>query len=166
VGIDGENLLPLLVNPAGSVREVLPLFNFWGIDSAQSMAVVTPEWKYIYWYYGGDGMKPTEELFHLAKDRIEMRNLAGDPDCAAQLDTMRRHYDAQLDRIARNVVQGHGHEPYPTLFSRTIGWEEKAPLLEAGKPKSKPAGKDTEKRARRKAAAAAARDPSPPSDES
>ena len=51
-GIDGKNLLPLLTNPAGKVRDVLPLFNFWGIASAQSMAVVTPEWKYIYWYYG------------------------------------------------------------------------------------------------------------------
>ena len=69
-GIDGKSLLPLLTNPKGQVREVLPLFNFWGIPSAQSMAVVTPEWKYIYWYYGGQGMKPTEEFFHLTKDRM------------------------------------------------------------------------------------------------
>ena len=58
------------------MREVLPLFNFWGAPSAQSMAVVTPEWKYIYWYYGAGGMRPTEELFHLGQDRFEMTNLA------------------------------------------------------------------------------------------
>ena len=49
-GIDGKSLLPLLANPAGKVRDFLPLFNFWGIASAQSMAIVTPNWKYIHWY--------------------------------------------------------------------------------------------------------------------
>ena len=53
------------------MREVLLLFNFWGKKSVQSMAVVTPEWKYIHWYYGGDGMNPTDELFHLGKNCID-----------------------------------------------------------------------------------------------
>jgi arylsulfatase A-like enzyme len=73
--IDGKDLLPLLTDPRGQVRDVLPLFNFWGAPSAQSMAVVTPQWKYIYWYYGGGGMRPTEELFHVGHDRFEMTNL-------------------------------------------------------------------------------------------
>ena len=145
-GIDGRNLVPLLTDPTGQVREVLPLFNFWGIQSAQSMAVVTPEWKYIYWYYGGDGMTPTEELFHLAGDRYEMATLARDPGYAAELAAMRRRYDAELAAIKANVVQGHGHEAYPVLFDRSLAWEEKAPLLKAVKPKrgdedESPAGK-------------------------
>jgi len=157
--IDGKSLLPLVADPAGRVREFLPLFNFWGIESAQSMAVVTPEWKYIYWYYAGDGMAPTEELFHLAEDRIEMHNLADDAKHAGQLNTMRRFYDEQLDHLANNVIQGHGHETYPTLFSRTIPWEEKAPLLGTGKAKSKAAGKDAQKKQRKKAPAAGSRGP-------
>lgn len=132
-GIDGRSLLPLLTQPQGRVREALPLFNFWGTNSAQSMAVVTPEWKYIYWYYGADGMIPTEELFHLAQDPYEMANVATDPRHSVQLKAMRRHYDDELAAIAKNVVTGHGYEPYPALFSRTIPWGDK-PLLPPSPP--------------------------------
>lgn len=135
-GIDGHNLLPLLAQPTGRVRDWLPLFNFWGIASAQSLAIVTPEWKYIYWYYGGNGLKPTEELFHVGQDRFEMANSATDPSHAATLAQMRKLYDEQVARIERDVVRGHGYERYPVLFSRTVGWERKIPLL--------PAGEDTE----------------------
>ena len=45
--IDGHNLLPLLDNPAGRVRDAMPLFNYWGVSSAQSLAIVAPGWKYI-----------------------------------------------------------------------------------------------------------------------
>lgn len=128
-GIDGKNLLPLLTNPAGRIRDWLPLFNFWGAESAQSMAVVSPEWKYIFWYYAGRGMTPTEELFHLAQDRIEMLNLANDPRRAAELAAARNAYDAELAALKAKVVKGHGHEPYPVLFDRTAGWEKKEPLL-------------------------------------
>jgi arylsulfatase A-like enzyme len=129
--IDGKNLLSLLTNPQGNVREYLPLFNFWGIESAQSMAVVTPEWKYIYWYYAGDGMKPVEELFHLTQDRIEMHQLAADPQYATQLKMMHKFYDTQLDHLSKHVYQGHDYVKFPTLFSRTIPQEQKTPLLEA-----------------------------------
>lgn len=126
--MDGKSLLPLLANPAGKVRDALPLFNFWGIASAQSMAIVTPEWKYIYWYYG-KGMKPTEELFHLVKDPYEMTNSVTDPKHAATLDAMRKHYDTELAAIAPNLAPGHGYENYPTVFSRSILWEQKAALV-------------------------------------
>lgn len=141
-GIDGKSLLPLLTNPKGQVRDHLPLFNFWGIESAQSMAIVTPGWKYIHWYYG-KGMKPTEEPFQLSTDGIEMFNTAENTPQAAQLDAMRAFYDQELSQIAARVVTEHGYEKYPTLFSRTIPWEQKAPLLKAkmapspDKPKKK-----------------------------
>ena len=133
-GIDGKSLLPLLTNPAAKVRDFLPLFNFWGIPSAQSMAIVTPEWKYIHWYYGA-GMKPTEELFHLSGDRDEMTNSAGDAKHSVTLETMRRQYDVELADIARQVVPSHGYEKYPTLFSRTIPWDQKVELVKAKKAK-------------------------------
>lgn len=132
-GIDGKNLLPLLTNPQGEVREFLPLFNFWGIDTAQSLAVVTPEWKYIHWYSAKDGMKPADELFHISYDEYEMQNVAADPNCAGDLAKMRQAYDAELAAIAAKAVTGHGYEPYPKLFDRALPWEQKAPLIRQSK---------------------------------
>ena len=132
-GMDGRNLLPLMTHPSGQVRDYLPLFNFWGADTAQSMAVVTPEWKYIYWHSAKNGMKPTDELFHLSNDRIEMVNAASDPQYATQLASMQKAYDSEVASIASKVVTGHGYEPYPKLFDRSLSWEEKAQK----KPKAK-----------------------------
>lgn len=135
-GMNGRNLLPLLRDPGSKVRDWLPLFNHWGEHSAQSMAVVSSEWKYIHWYYGGSTgntsarMRPTEELFFLGEDRIEMANLAGDSKFSAQLALARAAYDAELAAMKVQVVDGHGYESYPVLFDRTSSWETKAPLLQ------------------------------------
>jgi len=126
--LDGKSLVPLLANPQGRVREFLPLFNFWGVHSAHSMAVVAPGWKYIHWHWAGDGMKPAEELFRLSDDRGEMRDLVGDPAQAEQLAGMRRAFDAELARMKQNVIPGRAYEVFPTLLSRTASWETKAPL--------------------------------------
>ena len=133
--LDGRSLLPLLADPAGRVRDSLPLFNFWGAPSAQSMAVVTPSWKYIYWYYGA-GMKPTEELFHLGEDRYEMTNVAADPGHAGVLAKLRADYDAQLAAIAPRFARNHAYDHYPVLFSRTEPWDRKSGLLGELKVKS------------------------------
>ena len=132
------------------MRDHLPLFNFWGTDSSQSMAIVTPGWKYIHWYYA-EGMKATEELFELSKDGIEMFNTAENTPQAAQLKAMRELYDQELAKIAERVMSDHGYEKYPTLFSRTIPWDQKAPLLKTkekqadpDKPKKKRKGKEDE----------------------
>ena len=116
------------------------------------MAIVTPEWKYIYWYYGGDGMKPTEELFHVGNDRLEMTNSAKDENYSRELESMREHFDGELRRLKERVVQGHGYERYPVLFDRSVGWEEKAPLVKpsrqteiSGKAKGKGKGKARKK---------------------
>jgi arylsulfatase A-like enzyme len=147
--MDGKNLLPLLDNLAGKVRDALPLFNFWGVASAQSMAIVTPECKYIHWYYG-EGMKPTEELFHLANDPHELTNSAADPKHAATLAAMHQHYDTELAAIASNLPLGHGYENYPTLFSRTIPWEKKAGLLKGKKAKDDEGEAETMPKKKRK----------------
>ena len=127
--LDGRNLSPLLTHPAGRVRDHLPLFNFWGVPSAQSLAIVAPGWKYIHWYFGGDGLAPADELFDLADDPYEMKNVAADPRHAARLAELRRAYDTEVARIGRLAFRGHGYEPYATLFDRTVSWDRKAPLL-------------------------------------
>lgn len=139
-GIDGKNLLPLLTTPEGKVRDWLPLFNFWGTPSAQSMAVVSPEWKYIHWYYGGEHMRPTEELFHIGADPIEMHNLAmKSPDV---LQAARAAYDAEILAMKSSVIPTHGYSPYPVLFDRNIAWSEKAARSKSQKKSAKPAKKN------------------------
>lgn len=133
--IDGKSLLPLLDRSSNKVRESLPLFNFWGVASAQSMAIVTSEWKYIHWYYG-EGMQPTEELFNLGEEPYEMINVATDSHYVAVLKTMRQHYDVALAAVAKQVVPNHSYEDYPTLFSRTVPWANKVALVKAKVVKS------------------------------
>ena len=134
-GIDGKSLLPLLTNPAGQVREFCRCSISGASPSAQSMAVVTPEWKYIYWYYGGrlkpegSTLRPTEELFYLHEDRLEMHNLGADPSFATPLAAARAAYDAEVAAMKGKVFQGHSYEAYPVLFDRVTLWEAKEPLL-------------------------------------
>lgn len=127
---DGKSLLPLLAEPQNSVRDFLPLYNMWGSSSAYSMAIVTPEWKYIYWYYGL-GMKPTEELFQLESDPYEMKNAVSNPEFAKDLERMRQTYDQQVTSMAKTV--NPGYQKYPMLFNRTIPWEKKAPYVKIKK---------------------------------
>ena len=135
--IDGRNLLPLLDDPAGHVRDAMPLFNYWGVSSAQSLAIVAPGWKYIFWAHGADGLRPTEELFDLTNDPYEMVNVSSDPRHAAVLADLRRRYDAELAAIAATRIDGHGYEKYPVLFSRTIPWSEKPAPAKAPAAKGK-----------------------------
>lgn len=135
--MDGWALRPLLSDPTAAVREVLPLFNFWGVPSAQSMALVTPTWKYIHWFYAPEGWQATEELFQLAVDRLEMKNLAHDANYQAELDTMRKHYDLELTKLREGHVADHAYEAYPTLFDRQPSWEVKQPLFRTIKLKSR-----------------------------
>ena len=78
-------------------------------------------------------MKPTEELFHLGQDPVEMVNLAKDSRSSAELALARNAYDTELAAMKAKVVRGHGHEPYPALFDRTLAWEKKEPMLKATK---------------------------------
>ncbi|VGO18083.1 sulfatase family protein [Pontiella sulfatireligans] len=129
--LDGKDLLPLLSNPSARVRDALPLFNFWGPASCQSMAIVTPEWKYIHWYSEDKGMKTTDELFHLAKDRIEMKNVAGNPENADVLAKMQKAYDVELAAISSSFVPNHNYDAFGKVFGRSLLWDAKKDLVKA-----------------------------------
>jgi len=162
--IDGKSLLPLLDEPSREVHESLLLIQVWGIRSAQSLGVVTPEWKYVNWFYGSDGFAPAEELYDMKRDRHEMRNAAANPELAGVLAEMRQRYDAWLDTWQRRGVADRGYPKYLKLAARgqtfadmpvdmiegmgPLSGEKPEKVKKDKKPKTKP---ENEKRKARKA---------------
>jgi arylsulfatase A-like enzyme len=123
--MDGKNLMPLYDNPEASIHDSLPLINVWGTAATHSLAVVTRDWKYIFWGHAKDGLKPTEELYHTDKDPLEFTNQAGNPEYAEALKKMQKAYDSSLNKWKKEGVDYHGYKPYGVLFDREIAWEEK-----------------------------------------
>ena len=86
------------------VRKVMPVFNFWGSAATHEMTMVTEDYKYIYWYFEGDGMTAAEELYHRQKDSAEMNNLVYNPELAPKLEEMRQLFDAQVQHIRDHAM--------------------------------------------------------------
>lgn len=74
-------------------------------------------------------MNPTEELFHIGKDPLEMTNKAMDESAEKQLKKMRIVYDEQLDKIKKEATADHSYQKYTILFDRNSTAEEKKPHL-------------------------------------
>ena len=123
--IDGVSLLPLLEDPARDVREQLAFINVYGGGPTSSLTCLTKDWKYTYWWYGDSTMKPTEELFHLTKDPLEMTNLAHKPKTASMLASMREKYDVELEKWKQHAVPYNDYQQFGFLFDRSIPWEKK-----------------------------------------
>ncbi len=123
--MDGESLRPLLENPNQDIHEQLAFINVWGVVPTQSLTCITKKWKYTYWWYGSSEMEPAEELYNLAIDPLEMRNLAKDPESLAMLNSMRAKYDEELVHWKREAVNYNNYRQYVTLFDRKIPWEQK-----------------------------------------
>jgi arylsulfatase A-like enzyme len=127
--MDGENLIPLIKNENGIKRETVSLLNMWGNDEIQEMAIVSKDWKYIYWQYADARMQPTEELFYIGKDRLEMENQVNNRTYSNALCKMQKEYDRQLKHIEKNVVDYHDYKKYSLLFDRDANAETKKPFL-------------------------------------
>lgn len=123
--MDGKSLVPLLNNPKQNIHEQLAFINVWGSIPTQSLTCITKDWKYTYWWFGNSDMKPTEELYNLASDPLEMNNLAGDAESLVALNTMRKKYDAQLAHWKQEAVHYNNYHQYGTLFDRSIQWQQK-----------------------------------------
>ncbi|MDD2598537.1 MAG: sulfatase [Kiritimatiellae bacterium] len=129
--MDGCSLLPLLKNPAADVREQMAFINVWGELPTQSLTCLTKDWKYTYWWYGNNKMTPTEELFHVAKEPLEMTNQANNPEFASVLSSMRAKYDKELDRWKQQAVSYNNYQQYGTLFDRNLSLEMKSHLYKS-----------------------------------
>ncbi|MGF1579109.1 MAG: sulfatase [Gemmataceae bacterium] len=126
--MDGLSLVPLLGDPKGISRKSLTLINMWGNKEIQALSVVTKDWKYIYWGYAGKGFQPVEEMFHIAKDRLEMKNLATVAAHSEKLTEMRDLYDEHFRHLKRHAVQRNKYTKYRVLFDRSVPWNAKASL--------------------------------------
>lgn len=124
--MDGHSLIPLLKDPKSDIRQQMIFVNVWGPVATSSLTCLTKEWKYTYWWYGDSNMAPTEELFHLAKDPLEMTNLAGSPQAAPMLETMRRKYDKELAMWKEQAVPYNDYTRFGILFDRTVPLDRKA----------------------------------------
>ncbi|MDP6522744.1 MAG: sulfatase [Kiritimatiellia bacterium] len=131
--MDGKSLTGLLDNTEGEIRRTLALMNVWGPAPTYSQTVVTKQWKYTYWWYAGDGMEPAEELFDMRKDRLEMKNLASNPEYEQALKMMRAQYDKELDLWKKHAAPKY--QKFSQLFDRNIAWSSKETELSAGKRK-------------------------------
>ncbi|WP_430931223.1 sulfatase family protein [Saccharicrinis sp. 156] len=123
--MDGKSLAPLLDNPNQNIHEYLAFINTWGVVPTQSLSCITKDWKYTYWWYGDDEITPTEELYNLESDVLEMNNLSKDPESEYALKDMRKKYDSILKHWKKEAVSYNNYQQYVTLFDRSIPWEQK-----------------------------------------
>lgn len=123
--MDGHSLVPLIQNPEKEIHKHLAFINVWGALPTQSLTCLTKEWKYTYWWYGSAEMTPAEELFNIASDPLEMKNLANIASADTMLDSMRAIYDIELSRWKQHAVPYNDYQQYGILFDRAIPWEQK-----------------------------------------
>ncbi|MBC8353634.1 MAG: sulfatase [Planctomycetes bacterium] len=116
--IDGRSLLPLLNDPNASTHDSLPLINVWGPKEVHSLAVVTKDWKYIYWPYDTGDFQPTEELYDTGRDPLELKNLVGNRSSRTNLRRMRDVYDITVANWRERAVEYHGYREFVAVFDR------------------------------------------------
>lgn len=127
-GVDGRSLLTLYEDPQASIHESLPLINVWGPPQVHSLAVVTKDWKYIYWPWAKPDFVATEELYNTAVDPLELSNRAIDPESADDLARLRACFDHHVSHWKQHSVSYHGYQKFGTLFDRHLSWDEKSLL--------------------------------------
>lgn len=121
--MDGQSLLPVLEDSTTTHHEQLAFMNLYGDVPTKSLTVLTPQEKYTYWWFGDETMEPTEELYHLGKDPLELTNLAKNPEAEPLLVKMRKKYDEELTLWKEQAEDAYTQ--YGTLFDRSVSWQEK-----------------------------------------
>lgn len=141
----GKSLKPIMEGNAKEIHESMMLINVWGIASAQSLGVVTSNYKYINWFYGKEEFKRTEELFELDNDAFEQNEISEHKKYSAKLNEMRSLYDQWLSTWEMETVSGAGYEKYVRLGNRALPFNQNDPAEIADMYEDKKASKGTGK---------------------
>ena len=123
--MDGRSLMAVYNDPQVEIHESLQLINAWGPLVAQSLAVLTKDWKYIYWPYGADEFVPTEELYKVSEDRLELLNRVQKNQPPEVLREMRKRYDAAVNDWREDAVPFNRYDGYADFYDRRIPWAKK-----------------------------------------
>jgi len=123
--MDGRSLMAIYNDPQTEIHESLQLINAWGPLVAQSLAVLTKDWKYIYWPYGADEFVPTEELYKVSEDRLELLNRVQKNQPPEVLQDMRKRYDAAVSDWREDAVPFNRYDGYADFYDRRIPWAKK-----------------------------------------
>ena len=116
---NGRSLLKHYATSSNKHRDrIIPLINVWGPEQVFSLGFVKDEWKYIYWPYAGDGMKPAAEIYNLKEDPLELHNRINDKS----IQDIRLQLERDYDLLVRGWVQQSIDRPHykhaATLFTR------------------------------------------------
>lgn len=123
--MDGKSLIPTLNDPTAGGHDQLTLMNTFGPDATRAMSTVDGRYKYTFWWFGDDSMEPTEELYDLEKDPLEMVNLANNPEHASVLEMMRKKYDQGHNHLKQEAVDYNGYQRYVSIFDRELPLDQK-----------------------------------------
>jgi choline-sulfatase len=110
-GFEGRDLTPILSNPKASVQDVLhftyedDVFPVKGADCIR--AIVERDWKYAVYYDPFTGSPTEYEMYDLARDPLELKNLAHAAHCTPAAEVER----ARLHRRLIEVMHTHGTTP-------------------------------------------------------
>ena len=123
--MDGKNLMTVYDKHTSSLHHSLPLINVWGKEPTHALGVVTEEMKYLYWGYGRDGFKPTNELYDLKKDPLELTNQFSSSEYTKARKKMQKLYDQHLTHWKEHAVAYNKYQIFGVLFDRNLEWDEK-----------------------------------------
>ena len=124
--MDGADLMKLYEQPQSSIHKSIALINVWGKAPTHALGVVTKDMKYINWNYAGEGFEVTEELYHLSKDSLELKNQAKNPEYSSVLEKMRQVYDSHVNQWKKEAVSYNDYSRFGILFDRHVSWSDKA----------------------------------------
>jgi arylsulfatase A-like enzyme len=116
-GYHGRSMLPLLDNPNTDIHDSMLIMDIWNSRAEQHVAVVTRDWKYIHWFFSGNGFSQSEELYH--KDDLYENSNVKDTHPAVMTDLYSK-YDAWLAQWTAEATSRDRYVDYPLLMARNL----------------------------------------------
>jgi arylsulfatase A-like enzyme len=136
-GFQGQDLTPILADPAASVQDYVHFTSeddTWPVQGADCIrAIVEKDWKYAVYYDPVTGAAPEYELYDLKNDPLEVVNLAHE-------ENWNPEYAAQRTRLHQRLVEvtkEHGtlpdaiHWPEADAFAPAVPYKQKTKRLYA-----------------------------------